>query len=283
MSVPPATLPPGTFPSSVFRFDSALVRTPARSVVHGLRADDRGDPSYDGVVREHDAYVAALRAAGVEVTVLPPLEAFPDSLFVEDPALVFAEGAILLRPGAAPRAGEEAEIAPVLREMFGTVLELPSAAHAEGGDVLLTPKGVMIGLSARTDRVGAEALLACLGQLGRTGTIVETPAGVLHFKTDCSLLDEDSVLSTRRLARSGVFDGFRQILVPDGEEAAANALRVNDVVLVAAGFPKTIAMLDGLGYRVVPVETTEIGRIDAGLSCMSLRWRHAASWSPGKA
>ena len=276
MSVPPVTLPSSTL-SSVFRFDSALVRTPARSVVHSLRADDRGDPTYDGVRNEHDAYVVALRAAGVQVTVLPPLEAFPDSLFVEDPALVFAEGAILLRPGAASRAGEVAEIAPTLREIFGTVLELPPAGFADGGDVLLTPKAVMIGLSARTDRVGAEALLACLDRLGRKGTIVETPAGVLHFKTDCSLLDEDSVLTTRRLARSGVFDGFRQVLVPDGEEAAANALRVNDVVMVASGFPKTIEMLDQRGYQVVPVDATEIGRIDAGLSCMSLRWRREAA------
>ena len=275
MSIPPATPPSSTLPPSVYRFDSALVRTPARSVTRGLRADDRGDPSYDGVVREHDAYVAALRAAGVEVTVLPPLEAFPDSVFVEDPALVFTEGAILLRPGADARTGEVVEIGPALREIFDTVLELPSPGFADGGDVLLTPKGVMIGLSARTDRVGAEALLACLRQLGHDGSIVETPAGVLHFKTDCSLLDEDSVFSTRRLARSGVFDGFRQILVPEGEEAAANALRVNDVVLVASAFPRTIAMLDGLGYKVVPIETTEIGRVDAGLSCMSLRWRRA--------
>jgi dimethylargininase len=256
----------------VFRFDSALLRTPARSVARGLRADDRGDPTHEGVLGEHQAYVAALRGAGVEVTVLPPLEAFPDSLFVEDPALVFAEGAILLRPGAASRAGEAAEIAPALRGIFDTVLELPPGGHADGGDVLRTPETVMIGLSARTDRVGAEALLACLGELGHQGKIVDTPAGVLHFKTDCSLLDGESVLATRRLARSGVFDGFRQILVPDGEEAAANALRVNDVVLVASGFPKTIEMLDRLGYQVVPVGTTEIGRIDAGLSCMSLRW-----------
>lgn len=262
-----------TYAPAVFRFDSALVRAPARSVVHGLRAGDRGDPSYEGVVREHAAYVAALRAAGVEVTVLPPLEAFPDSLFVEDPALVFAEGAILLRPGAAARTGEAAEIAATLRGIFDTVLELPTPGFADGGDVLLAPDEVMIGLSARTDRAGAEALLSCLERLGRKGRIVETPVGVLHFKTDCSLLDEVSVLSTRRLARSGVFDGFRQVIVPDGEEAAANALRVNDVVMVASGFPETIAMLDRLGYRVVPVEATEIGRIDAGLSCMSLRWR----------
>lgn len=256
----------------VFHFNSALVRTPARSVVNGLRADDRGDPTYEGVKGEHGAYVAALRAAGVEVTVLPALEAYPDSIFVEDPALVFAQGAILLRPGAASRAGEVAEIAPVLRDRFDIVLELPPNGFADGGDVLVTPDSVMIGLSARTDRAGATALVACLAELGRKGEIVETPAGVLHFKTDCSLLDEESVLSTGRLARSGVFDGFRQVVVPEGEEAAANALRINDVVMVASDFPRTIEMLDQLGYQVVPIATSQIGRIDAGLSCMSLRW-----------
>ncbi|MEO6103462.1 MAG: arginine deiminase family protein [Pseudoxanthomonas sp.] len=272
-----------THACAVFHFNSALVRTPAHSVSRGLRADDRGDPSHAGVLQEHQAYVAALRAAGVEVTVLPPLEAFPDSVFVEDPALVFAEGAILLRPGAPARAGEAAEICPTLREIFGTVLELPAPGFVDGGDVLLTPDGLIIGLSARTDRAGAQALLASLAQLGHRGRIVDTPPGVLHFKTDCSLLDEESVLSTARLARSGVFHGFRQILVPAGEEAAANALRVNDVVMVAAGFPKTIEMLDQLGYKVVPVETTEIGRIDAGLSCMSLRWRRLGGRGAGPA
>ena len=137
---------------------------------------------------------------------------------------------------------------------------------------LTAPKSVMIGLSARTDRAGADALVECLAKLGRKGEIVATPEGVLHFKTDCSLLDEESVLSTARLARSGVFNAFKQIIIPEGEEAAANALRVNDVVMVGSDYPRTIEMLDKLGYNVVPLKTTEIGKIDAGLSCMSLRW-----------
>ncbi len=257
---------------SVYHFNSVIVRQPSRSVVNGLRADDRGNPTYDGVKAEHDAYVAAMRDAGVEVTVLPALEAFPDSVFVEDPALVFPEGAILLRPGAVSRVGETAEITPTLRGMFETVLDLPSPGFADGGDVLTTPKSVMIGLSARTDKVGAEALVACIAKLGRKAEIVATPEGVLHFKTDCSLLDDESVLSTARLARSGVFKDFKQIIIPEGEEPAANALRVNDVVMVGSDFPRTIEMLDKLGYKVVPLQTTQIGKIDAGLSCMSLRW-----------
>ncbi|MEY9559300.1 dimethylargininase [Sinorhizobium fredii] len=182
----------------VYHFNSIIARTPSRSVVDGLRAEDRGSPTYEGVKAEHDAYLEAMRDAGVKATVLPPLEAFPDSIFVEDPALVFTEGAIVLRPGAATRVRETEEIAPTLREMFETVLDLP-AGHADGGDVLTTRESVMTGLSARTDRAGAEALQACLDRLGRKSEIVATPEGVLHFKTDCSLLDDETILSTGRL------------------------------------------------------------------------------------
>ncbi|MGF7007803.1 arginine deiminase family protein [Aminobacter sp. BE322] len=261
---------------AVYEFNAAIVREPSRSVVNGLRADDRGNPTYEGVRSEHAAYIAAMRAAGVEVTVLPALEAFPDSIFVEDPALVFPEGAILLRPGAETRVRETAEISPTLKAMFGTVLDLPTPGFADGGDVLTTPKSVMIGLSARTDRAGADGLIASLERLGRKGEIVQTPEGVLHFKTDCSLLDDETMLTTERLGRSGVFSRFRQVTIPAGEEPAANALRVNGVVMVGSDYPRTIEMLDKLGYKVVPLKTTEIGKIDAGLSCMSLRWhRHA--------
>ncbi|MGA2953063.1 MAG: arginine deiminase family protein [Caulobacteraceae bacterium] len=255
-------------------FDHAIVRAPARSVTEGLRADDRGDPTFEGIRVEHDAYIAALAAAGVEVTSLPPLEAFPDSIFVEDPALVFTEGAILLRLGAPSRTGERAEIAPVLRELFEVVLDLPGPGFVDGGDVLVTPGAVLIGLSRRTDLAGAEALQQRLALLGRQSEIVTTPRGVLHFKTDCSLLDEQTVLTTPRLSASGVFHGrFREILTPEGEEAAANALRINDVVLASAEHPRTIDLLTGAGYSVTPLHTAEIGRIDAGMSCMSLRWR----------
>lgn len=260
------------FSAHTARFDNAIVRLPSPAVVNGLRAEDRGSPSFEKVVAEHVAYVAALESAGVRVQTLEPLENFPDSIFVEDPALVFTEGAILLHPGAPSRAGETAFIEPVLRQRFSTVLGI-AEGFADGGDVLTLPDKVMIGLSARTDRIGAQSLAQCLSALGRHSQIVETPAGVLHFKTDCSLLDDETILATGRLAASGVFSGKRVLLTPPGEEAAANALRVNDVVLVGSAFPATRALLEENGYSVVALETGEIGKIDAGLSCMSLRWK----------
>ncbi|QGZ94561.1 dimethylarginine dimethylaminohydrolase family protein [Terricaulis silvestris] len=254
------------------RFNNAIVRTPSRSVTQGLRAVDTGAPNYETLLAEHAAYVAALEQAGVAVDVLPPLEAYPDSVFVEDAALVFTNAAIQLRPGAPTRAGEAAEIAPTLARRFERVLQL-EAGTAEGGDILTTPRGVLIGQSARTSAEGAQALVALLAQLGLKGIPVQTPPGVLHFKSDCSLLDDETILATPALAASGVFDGFRVVLTPDGEEGAANAIRVNDRVFLSAGYPRAADALTQLGFRIVTLQTREIAKIDAGLSCMSLRWR----------
>lgn len=252
-------------------FSHAIVRRPGRSVVQGLSAGDGPRPDAAGVLAEHMAYVAALAAAGLDVDVLDPLEAYPDSVFVEDPALVFGEGAILLDPGAPSRSGEVAEIAPVLERRFGTVLRL-AEGHADGGDVLVTPERVMIGLSARTDAVGAHALAEALRTLGRTAEIVRPPEGALHLKTIATLIDEETILTTPEGAASGLFDRFRRIVLDAEEAPAANALRINDVLLLSAGSPRIADRLDAAGYSLVLLDTTHVARIDAGLSCMSLRW-----------
>lgn len=259
--------------TSPCRFDRAIVRRPGRSVVDGLRAVDRGDPSFDDVQAEHRAYVAALEDAGVEVTVLPALDAYPDAVFVEDPALVFTQGAVLLRPGAPSRRDEATHLRDALDAAFDRVLDPMAEGCAEGGDMLTTPEKVIIGLSSRTDARGATEVQTALRELGLHSEIAHTPEGVLHFKSDCSILDETTILATARLAASDVFGGFDVIEVPAGEQAAANALRVNDVLLVSAQFPRTIDLLDRRGFEVVALPTPAIQRIDAGLSCMSLRWR----------
>ncbi|MBV8852401.1 MAG: hypothetical protein JOY91_03315 [Sinobacteraceae bacterium] len=257
-------------------FNRAIVRRPSPAVTQGLRACNRGDPCYERVLEEHAAYCAALSAAGVTVTTLPELGEFPDALFVEDTALVFSDAAILLRPGAPARRGEIEFIEPELHRFFPRVQRLPESGCADGGDVLVTADGVLIGLSTRTDPAGAQLLLQALAAIGRAARIVRTPAGVLHFKSDCALLDPETVLSTQRLAAAGFFAGLRVLLVPEGEDAAANALRINDTVLLSAGFPRTLELLEAQGFNVVTLQTAEVAKIDAGLSCMSLRWLDAA-------
>jgi len=257
----------------VFDFDNAIVRSPSRSVTDGLRAGRHDGPTYDGVAAEHAAYVAALDQAGLGVTFLPPLEGYPDSIFVEDAALVFPAGAIMLRPGAPSRAGEPTAMRPTLDQRFDVVLELSSRGAVDGGDVLITPLEVLIGLSDRTDLPGARALVGRLAELGYRGRIVTTPAGVLHFKSACSLLDEETVLVAPSLDNSEIFNGLRRIPVAEGEEPAANALRLNDLILIAEGFPKTRERIEAHGLATIALPVSEIGKIDAGLSCMSLRWK----------
>lgn len=255
-----------------FRFTRALTRAPAPSVVDGLRAHDGPGPAFAAVAAEHAAYVEALAAAGVSVEVLEPLEAFPDSVFVEDPALVFPEAAILLRPGAPSRAGEAQAMRPELDRRFERLLVL-ARGYADGGDVLVTPREVLIGLSSRTDADGARNLALLLAELGRPARVVTPPPGVLHLKTACALLDEETVLAAGPVAAAGLFGpGLRVLTVPAGEDAAANLIRVNDVVLAAAGHPRTLDLLDAHGLAVRTLDTTHIARLDAGLSCMSLRW-----------
>jgi dimethylargininase len=255
----------------VFDFNSAIVRTPGKSVVNGLRASPGPAPIFERVMAEHQAYVAALRAAGVKVTVLPALEQFPDSTFVEDPALVFTQAAVMLRPGAPSRAAEVQELADALAARFPSVLHLADG-HVDGGDVLVTPDRVLIGLSVRTNENGAATLLGLLESTGLAGKVVNVPRGTLHLKTDCSLVDEETILATEELARSGLFEGFRVLIAPRDERHATNALRVNDVVFIRAGCPRTLEMLVKRGLQVIPLPVSEIAKIDAGLSCMSLRW-----------
>lgn len=257
---------------AVFEFTRAILRRPGASVVKGLRAGGGPDPDFAAVAAEHAAYAAALADAGLDCAVLDPLEAFPDAIFVEDPALVFPEGAIVLRPGAPSREGEGEFLRPALDALFPTVIDLPRG-HADGGDVLVMPDKALIGLSARTTREGAEALIEVLATLGYRGEIAATPAQVLHLKTASSLLDEETVLATRALAATGIFAGYRVIEVPEGEEGGANVLRVNDRVIAGAHYPRILDALDAHGLKVVPLENSAIAAIDAGFTCMSLRWR----------
>ncbi|GAA6202764.1 arginine deiminase family protein [Aquicoccus sp. SU-CL01552] len=255
-----------------FEFARAVTRRPAASIVDGLRAEDSGPPDLQGMLAAHDAYVVALRSTGAEVIVLDPLEAYPDAQFVEDTALCLPQGAILMRPGAPSRAGEVAEMAPTLRALYEDVREIKGPGHVEGGDILVTGKEILVGRSDRTDAEGVAELAAITAGWGHSLREVFTPDGVLHFKTDCSLMDGETILSTKRLAASGCFEGYRVLHVPEGEEAAANAIRFNNLVLMADGFFRTAEMLDKAGYEVVQIDNRDCAKLDGGMSCLSLRF-----------
>ena len=254
------------------RFSHAITRKPGQSIVAGLRAVDTGTPDLALMLRHHGDYVAALKSTGATVIELPTLEAFPDAVFVEDTALCLPAGAVVMRPGAASRLGEAAEMAPHLAALYSQVLRIDGPGFIEAGDILTTGREILVGRSARTDAAGIAELARLVARWGYAVREVVTPPDVLHFKTDCSLLDPECVLSTPRLDASGCFAGYRVIHTAEGEEAAANAIRFNDLVLMADGFPETAERLAKAGFSVHPIGNSECAKLDGGMSCLSLRF-----------
>lgn len=255
------------------RFTHAITRRPAASITRGLRAVDTGTPDLGLMQAHHDAYVVALRETGATVIELAPLDAYPDGVFVEDTALCLPQGAVIMRPGAPSRLGEAAEMAPHLRALYAQVVQITgSDSFIEGGDILVTEKEILVGRSARTNAAGIAELSGLVAPWGHRLREVHTPPGVLHFKTDCSLLDADTILSTQRLSASGCFDGYRVIPVPEGEEAAANTIRFNDLILMPAGFPKTRDAIARAGFALREIGNSECAKLDGGMSCLSLRF-----------
>lgn len=255
-----------------YQFSRAITRRPAASIVDGLRAEDTGTPDLAQMLKDHSRYVAALKRTSAEVIELPPLEDYPDAVFVEDTALCLPQGAVMMRPGAASRLGEVAEMEPTIRAVYDDVRRIRGPGHIEGGDILVTGREILVGRSDRTDAAGVAELAGIVAEWGHDLREVFTPPGVLHFKTDCSLLDGETILATRRLDASGCFEGYRVLHVPEGEEAAANSVRFNDLVLLPAGFARTAEMLDKAGYEVVEINNSECAKLDGGMSCLSLRF-----------
>jgi dimethylargininase len=256
-----------------FTFTHAITRRPSPRITAGLRAVDTGTPDLAAMLADQSAYIAALQATGATVITLDPLPAFPDSVFVEDTALCLPEGAVLMRPGAPSRRGEVAEIAPALRALYTDLQAITGEdSFIEGGDILVTETEILVGRSARTNAAGIADLARLLAPWGYALREVHTPPGVLHFKTDCSLMDGETILATDRLAASGAFAGYRVIPVAAGEEAAANAIRFNDAVLFPAGFPRTRDRLVAAGFAVTEIGNAEGAKLDGGMSCLSLRF-----------
>ncbi len=255
-----------------YSFTHAVTKAPSRSIISGLRAVDTGAPDLAVFETHHRDYVAALKSTGAIVTELPCDDAFPDSVFIEDSGLCLQEGAILMRPGAPSRLGEAEAMRSPLEQIYGDVSAINGPGFIEGGDILVTEREILVGCSARTDSTGVDELRSIIMPWGYQVREVNTPEDVLHFKTDCSLLDENTILTTRRLAASGCFEGYDLLYTADGEEACANAIRFNNLVLFPAGFPKTKSALDAAGYDVVEIGNSEAAKLDGGMSCLSLRF-----------
>ena len=253
-----------------YNFKNAIIRKPNKSIQNGLSSQNL-HPNYAIIKEEHHNYVNAINEADLKITLLEPLEDFPDSIFVEDPALTYNSNVIILNPADLSRNGEKNIIKNEIKHLFDNIFVVEDG-FVEGGDILNISNHFIIGLSDRTNKMGAENLSIILQKLGATVEICKTPNDILHFKSECSVLDDDVILVSNRMAQLDYLkSNYHLIKLPIGEEGAANSLRINDKLLLPDGFDKAEEILSKK-YNIIKVKVEEIAKVDAGLSCMSLRW-----------
>ncbi len=255
-------------------FRRAIVRPPASNFAEGLTTVDLGAPDVARALEQHAAYCAALERCGLALTRLAPDPRFPDSTFVEDAAIPTARGAVLTRPGAPSREGEAAAVAPALEPFFPKPVRIEAPGTVDGGDVCEAGSHFFIGVSKRTNAEGARQLARHLAAWGYTSVEVDVRGipGILHLKSGLAAIDERRLVVMRALAEHPAFRGWERIAVAPSETYAANCVRVNDALLVAAGFPGFEADARHLGLDVIVLEMSEFEKMDGGLSCLSLRF-----------
>ncbi|MCK4762130.1 MAG: N(G),N(G)-dimethylarginine dimethylaminohydrolase [Candidatus Aminicenantes bacterium] len=252
-------------------FKNAIVRKPGKSLLNGITSASLGKPDYNKASAQHTAYVDALQDCGVKVTVLEANEKFPDSVFVEDTAVVTAKCAIITNPGAAGRQGEEIEIKEALKEFYENIESIQAPGTLDGGDIMMVGGHFYIGLSARTNSDGAEQFTRILEKYGYTVSTVSLKK-VLHLKTGLAYLENNNLLVTGEFVDLPIFAKFNRIVVDEAESYAANSIWVNDKVIMPAGFEKTKKAVTEAGYEVLTVDASEFRKLDGGVSCMSLRF-----------
>jgi dimethylargininase len=217
---------------------------------------------------QHLAYERQLEAMGCDVRSLPAEPELPDSVFVEDAAVVFDELAFLARSGAESRRAEVESIAEAL-EPYRKLARIEPPGTLDGGDVLRVGKRVFVGLSRRTNQAGIEQMRALLPVYGYSIESVPVER-CLHLKSAVTQVGEGALLINPAWVEPGAFRGLELIEVDAAEPYAANALLVKGVVVYPAAYERTRKRLDQRGIGVVTVEVSELAKAEGGVTCCSL-------------
>jgi len=251
-------------------FSTAITRKPGKNFAQGITTSKLGKPNYFRMQEQYTAYIEALVQIGLDVIELEALPEYPDAYFVEDVAVVTPEVAVLTIPGATARNGEQQYIEPVLSQ-FREIAHIQPPGTLDGGDVLIVDNHFFVGVSERTNRIGAEQLGEILVNYDYTWTGVSVGAG-LHLKSSVNWVGGKNLLLSPSFADRPEFNGYEKIIVDPTEEYACNTLLINNTFLTPKGFPKTKIQLDGIGQKIIELETSEVQKMDGGLTCMSLRF-----------
>ena len=240
-------------------------------MVQGITTANLGMPNYEKALVQHADYVEALKECGLHVTCLDADEKFPDSTFVEDVALLTPHCAIMTNPGASSRTEEVDSIKPVISQFYSHIFSINFPGTLEAGDVMMVGDHFYIGLSERTNEIGAGQLIQILEEQGMTGSMISLTE-VLHLKTGLGYLENNKLLACGEFITAPDFQQYGILEVEQDEAYATNSVWINEIVLTPKGFPNTKALIETNGYKTREVDVSEFQKIDGGLSCLSLRF-----------
>jgi len=217
---------------------------------------------------QHDAYEACLASLGYSIQRLPASADMPDSVFVEDVALVLDEVAVITRPGAHSRWLETPAVAAAL-EPYRRVLRIGPPGTLDGGDVLQDGRRLFVGQSGRTNRAGIQQLRRLLKSFGYSVEAIPIQA-CLHLKSAVTLVREDTLLVNSDWVDPSVFGDKLVIEVHPTEQHAANALWLGQSVIIPSVYTATQARLEQAGIQVITLDVSELSKAEGGVTCCSL-------------
>ena len=249
----------------------AIVRLPGKSIISGLSSPGKTIPVYEKTLEQHHQYVAALEKCGLSVQSLEAIEAFPDSTFIEDVAVLSPHCAVLTAPGAVSRRDEVVTIRQTLEQHSLQIEKIEAPGTIEGGDIMQIGSHYYIGLSNRTNHSGAQQLIDILKKYGMTGSTVPVK-NFLHLKTGVTWIGGNLLIAANGAISHREFRNFEIISVPVDELEAANCIAINNKIMMPAGFPQTRKLLDRVGSEIIEIDISEFAKIDGGLTCLSLRF-----------
>jgi dimethylargininase len=218
---------------------------------------------------QHIDYIAGLQGLGVQVIELPAEPTLPDSVFVEDTALLFDELAVMTHPCAASRRAEVASIEAAFRKYREFITHINEPGTLDGGDVLRIGKRVFVGLSQRSNQSAIDQLAEILKPYGYSVTAVPMH-DCLHLKSSVTALSEDTVLINPDWVDVSYFNDYRQITVAESEPHAANVLRIHADILMPSNFPQTRALVQAAGFTVHTVDVSELQKAEGAVTCCSV-------------
>jgi dimethylargininase len=227
---------------------------------------DRQEIDVAKAAQQHRRYELCLASLGVVVVPLPAEPDLPDSVFVEDPAVVVDELAVMARMGAESRRKESELLARTL-EVYRPLNWIEAPGTLEGGDVVRAGRRVFAGRSSRTNEDGIRQLAELLDFCEYSVTPVDVH-GCLHLKSACCALDSGTLLVNRAWIDPAPLEGLRLIDVE--EPWSADVLAIGETVLMPAGFPETRRKLEASGWKVETVDVSELQKAEAGVTCMSV-------------